>query len=70
VSLTLDAAFVVTTGAADVKNVWSEPRLVPASLVATSRMWYVLPIVSPVTAAATEIALLPDPASFTGVFVP
>jgi hypothetical protein len=70
VSFTLEAAFVVTTGAADVKNAWSEPRLVPASFVATRRMWYVRPALSPVTDAATEIAVEPDPASLTGVFVP
>ena len=39
VSFTLDAAFVVTDGAADARNVRSEPRLVPASLVATRRKW-------------------------------
>ena len=33
------AASVVTDGAPTVENVWSAPRLVPASLVATSRKW-------------------------------
>jgi hypothetical protein len=36
-SLTLDALFVVTDGATAVVKVWSDPRLVPASLVATRR---------------------------------
>jgi hypothetical protein len=36
-SLTLDALLVVTVGAVAVVKVWSDPRLVPASLVATRR---------------------------------
>ncbi len=39
VSFTLDAAFVVTAGAPEATKDWSEPRLVPASLVATRRKW-------------------------------
>jgi hypothetical protein len=38
-SRTLDAPVVVAAGATAVAKVWSEPRLVPASLVATSRKW-------------------------------
>ena len=37
VGLTDEAASVVTAGAPYVEKVWSAPRLVPASLVATSR---------------------------------
>jgi len=70
VSFTFDAGFVVTVGAAEDTNVWSEPRLVPASFVATRRKWYVRPVVSPVTGAETAVAPVPEPASFAGVFFP
>src|SRR6266566_3294423 len=70
VACPFDAGFVVTAGAAVVTKVLSAPRLVPASLVATTRKWYVFPVASPVTAAETAISDVPAPASFTGVFVP
>ncbi len=70
VSPTLDAAFVLTAGAAEETKLWSPPRAVPASFVATTRKWYVLPVVRPVTVAETFEAPVPEPASFTGVFVP
>jgi hypothetical protein len=66
----LDADFVVTVGDAAGTNVWSLPREVPASLVATRRKWYRVPLFNPVTAADTATLLVPEPASFVAVLVP
>ncbi len=54
------AADVVAAGASAVTNVASAPCTVPAELVATSRKWYVLPVVSPLTCAETAFAAVPD----------
>ena len=43
------AAPVRTSGAPRVVNVIPAPRLVPSSLVATTRYWYVTPVESPVS---------------------
>ena len=64
------AGFVVTLGAEAGVNVWSEPRLVPPSLVATSLKWYVRPVVRPETGAETLTGLVPEPAFCAAVVEP
>ena len=68
--LTAEAAPVTTVGGDKVVKTWSVPAVVPASLVATIRKWYVAPGVSPVTVLETLVELDPEPALDDGVFVP
>ena len=64
------ASSVVTDGAALVTNVASAPRVVPASLVATSRKWYVCPALRSEIGAETDTATVPEPALFADVVEP
>ena len=64
------ASSVVTDGAELVTNDASAPWVVPASLAATSRQWYVLPALKPVTWAETAVGLFPEPALFVDVCEP
>jgi len=67
---TFDAELVETLGAAFVVNERSSPFAVPALLAATSRKWYVLPAVSPLTSRATPTDEVPEPALLVEVFEP
>src|SRR3954471_5010619 len=64
------ASPVATVGAELVVNVASLPVVVPASLVATMRKWYVRPATRPLIPAETGCALVAEPALFELVFVP
>ena len=64
------ASSVVTDGAELVTNVASAPWVAPASLVATSRKWYVRPAVRPVSWAETGVEPFPEPPLFVAVFEP
>jgi len=70
VATTGSAACVATVGFRSVVNVWSEPVVVPAALVATRRKWYVVPGVSPVRFAEAPTSLAPEPAPVLVVLDP
>jgi hypothetical protein len=60
--VTEPAACVVTDGLSPVVSVRSDPAVVPAAFVATSRKWYVVPAVRPLRLVDTATPLDPDPA--------
>ena len=70
VPLTLPGVPVCGTGLPAVANVRSVPAVVPVAFTATTRKWYVAPPISPLTAADTFLADVPEPALTAGVFVP
>jgi hypothetical protein len=70
VSPTAWAEPVATTGAPAVVNVRSAPADVPDAFDATSRKWYVVPGVSPVTAVETFVEPVPAPVPLLGVAAP
>jgi hypothetical protein len=61
---------VVTVGALWVVKTWSPPAVVPASLVATRRKWYVAPDARPLTVFVTLDEDVPEPALEVDVFAP
>ena len=61
---------MTTVGAALVVNDESLPALVPASLDATMRKWYVVPVRRPEIAVPSDWAVVADPAFFVAVFAP
>jgi len=70
VSSTADAEPVVALGFTGVVKAWSSPTVVPATLVATSRKWYVVPGERPPRFADAATALVPAPAPVFAVVAP
>jgi hypothetical protein len=64
------ASPVTTVGPPRVVNARSDPTLVPASLAATIRKWWVVPGLKPLTSIETDLVLVPEPTPTAALFAP
>jgi hypothetical protein len=62
--------FTVAGGCPTVLNARSAPLVVPNRLAATTRKWYTVPGISPLTVASTDTGLIPCPAERTALVTP